>query len=505
MNILLITADQWRGDCLSALGHPCLRTPALDRLAAGGVLFRNHYAQCVPCGPSRASLLTGMYLQNHRSGINGTPLDARFTNLALEARAAGYRPALFGYTDTSPDPRGLAPGDPRLRTYENPLPGFDHLLDTADYGGDWFDHLAELGYALPDNHLQIYRPADDADVVTRGPTWPPTRFPVEHSETTFVAERALDWLRDRDEKPWFLHLSFLRPHPPYRAPAPYHAMYDPADAPPPVRRESAEAEAAIHPWLAWCLKQGYHGYGADLGHTAQIRATYYGLMSQVDDQLARIFAALEASGQDAETLIVFTSDHGELAGDHWLLGKVGWFDATYHIPLIVRDPRREADPARGRVVDRFTESVDIMPTILDLLGRGIPRQCDGRSLRPFLENRTPEDWRRYVHFECDFRDPELHLAERALGLQGDDCLFNVIRDERGKYVHFRALPPLFFDLESDPGELTDRAGDPAMAQRVLDYAQAMLTWRMGNDERTLTHIKLAHDGPVSDPGERSGD
>ena len=107
-NVLLITVDQWRGDCLGVVGHPVVRTPNLDRLADEGVLFRRHYAQAVPCGPSRASLHTGQYLMKHRSALNGTPLDARFTNLALEARAAGYDPVLFGYTDASPDPRALA-------------------------------------------------------------------------------------------------------------------------------------------------------------------------------------------------------------------------------------------------------------------------------------------------------------------------------------------------------------------------------------------------------------
>ena len=109
LNVLFITADQWRGDCLSALNHPVVRTPNLDALAAEGVLFRRHFANAVPCGPSRASLHTGMYLQNHRSGTNGTPLDARHTNWAKEAAAHGYDPVLFGYTDTSLDPRGLAP------------------------------------------------------------------------------------------------------------------------------------------------------------------------------------------------------------------------------------------------------------------------------------------------------------------------------------------------------------------------------------------------------------
>ena len=123
-NVLFITVDQWRGDSLSCMGHDVVQTPNIDSLAAGGVLFADHWANAAPCGPSRACLFTGMYMQNHRSVLNGTPLDARFTNLALEARRAGYDPVLFGYTDTSVDPRTVPAGDPRTFTYEGVLPGF---------------------------------------------------------------------------------------------------------------------------------------------------------------------------------------------------------------------------------------------------------------------------------------------------------------------------------------------------------------------------------------------
>jgi arylsulfatase A-like enzyme len=124
-----VTVDQWRGDCLSALDHPVVRTPTLDALASSGVLFANHWANIAPCGPSRATLHTGMYAQNHRSVLNGTPLDDRFTTIAREARRAGWDPKLFGYTDTSADPRTLLDDDPRLLTYEGILPGFAPVLN----------------------------------------------------------------------------------------------------------------------------------------------------------------------------------------------------------------------------------------------------------------------------------------------------------------------------------------------------------------------------------------
>src|ERR1044072_9474007 len=112
--VLHITVDQWRGECLGSVGHPVVKTPHLDALAADGVLFKRHYAACAPCGPARACMHTGMYLMNHCSGSNGTPLDVRFTNVAREAPKAGFEPTLFGYTDTSPDPRARADDDPAL-------------------------------------------------------------------------------------------------------------------------------------------------------------------------------------------------------------------------------------------------------------------------------------------------------------------------------------------------------------------------------------------------------
>ena len=135
--ILFISADQWRAECLSTLGHPVVKTPNLDALAAEGTLFKRHYTVCAPCGPARTSLQTGMYLMNHRSGRNGTPLDARHTNVAKEVRKAGLDPTLFGYTDTSADPRGRHANDPALWTYEGPMPGYSIGMLFNDYMAAW--------------------------------------------------------------------------------------------------------------------------------------------------------------------------------------------------------------------------------------------------------------------------------------------------------------------------------------------------------------------------------
>ena len=194
-----------------------MQTPNLDRLAAGGVSFRRHFAQAAPCGPSRASLYTGMYLMNHRSVLNGTPLDPRHTNVAKVARERGYEPALFGYTDSSVDPRTVASDDPRLRSYEGILPGFDPVVDLPEGNPvPWLDWLRAGGVELPDDWRLFVDHAAD------GTRWR-TQYDAKHSQTVFLTDRLLDYVDDRSAAgmPWFAHVSYLRPHPPFLAPAPY--------------------------------------------------------------------------------------------------------------------------------------------------------------------------------------------------------------------------------------------------------------------------------------------
>jgi len=495
LNVLFITADQWRGDCLSALGHPMVRTPHLDTLAAQGALFERHFANAAPCGPSRASLHTGMYLQNHRSGTNGTPLDARHTNWALEAAKLGYDPVLFGYTDTSRDPRGEPDDSPWRRTYEGPLPGIRPIVHLDGNPTPWTDWLRTKGYAPPDNPQAAYGWRAPGPEYEDGAAEPrPLAFPAEVDDVAFLTGQLIDYLKAA-EGPFVAHLSLLRPHPPFVAPTPYNALYDPAEVPPFRRAAGAEDEGRQHPWLAWRLGQRQYRATENEMRLRRLKAVYFGLMTRVDAEIGRLMAFLDQSGLAERTLVIFTSDHGEELGDHWLIGKGGYFDGSYRIPLIIRDPRPGA--ALGGRVTRFTENVDIMPTLLEAIGAPVPGQCDGRSLTGFLSGDAPVAWRDEAHWEFDFRNPLDDTVERTLGLTLDQCALNVVRGERYKYVHFTKLPPLFFDLEADPGETRNLAGDPACAPLVLEYAQKLLSWRMNHDEQTLTHLTLTEGGPVS--------
>jgi len=224
-----------------------------------------------------------------------------------------------------------------------------------------------------------------------------------------------------------------------------------------------------------------------INEVKQMRATYYGLMSEVDAQLGRIFDFLKETGQWDDTLIIFTSDHAEQLGDHHLLGKLGYHDQSYHIPMIVRDPRPEADASRGTIVREFTETIDTVPTILEWMGVPVQRSCDGASLLPFPpKGKRPDGWRTEVHYEFEFRDIFYSTPEAHMGTGLDDSALTVIQDHDYKYVHFTKAPPLFFDLKADPGQFHYLANDPAYQGIMLTYAQRMLSWRMRYMERTLT-------------------
>lgn len=502
-SVLFITVDQFRGDSMSALGHPLVTTPSFDALAARGVLFANHWANAAPCGPSRASLYTGMYLQNHRSVHNGTPLDARFTNIALEARKAGYDPVLFGYTDTSVDPRTVPPGDPRLRTYEGVLPGFTPVVnDPSEPGGigrGWASWLAARGRDVPSDLRRLYDPdLSFPGAAEHASSWAPTCFSAEETETAYLVEQLIAWLEANGDRPFFVHASFIRPHPPYRNPAGYHDFFSVDDLPDFVAHPTREAEKAMHPFNAALLDLRPLRAPDDLRERRQLRATYHGMQREVDDQLGRLFRWLDEAGLANDTLVVLTSDHGEMGGDHWLFEKGGYWDESYRVPLIVADPRPPADSTRGLVVRDVTESVDVLPTILSWIGSEVPTQVDGWPLTPFIaEGAAPEHWRSEAHFEWDFGHPVLRVAERLFGIPSAHCVLNVLRSDRYKYVQFAAeadlLPPILFDLQADPGQLTDIAPDPEHRDALLEHAQQLLRWRMRNDERTLVNHFLDPD------------
>jgi arylsulfatase A-like enzyme len=475
-NVLFVVIDQLRADCVFGALAAHVALPNLRALMADGVTFRRHYSVVNPCGPSRASILTGQYAMNHRATRNGTPLPDDLPNLATEVRKAGWLPLLFGYTDTTRDPRTLPPGDPMLKSYEQVMPGFVEAVEMRlEESWPWRAHLAAKGYEVPP-YPAIFRPA--------GPRLDdPALYRAEDSDTAFLTDCALDAIRVRPEG-WFVHLTYIRPHPPFVAPAPYNRMYDPAALPLPVRAGTVAEERARHPFIASShaknpaagTVEGFPDLAPTDANIQTLRAIYLGLATEVDDHLGRIVGHLKERGLYDRTLIVVTADHGEMLGDHHVWGKSTFYDAAYHTALVIRDPDA---PLRGAQVDLPTEAVDVTPTILDCLGLDIPHTMDGRSLRPCLSGETPPDWRRYSFSELDFGDPVTPtLAQEALGLPAEAANLAILRGPTHTLVHFNGgLPPLLFDHRA-AGEMRDVAGDPAAAPVLLEMSRAMLDHRM---------------------------
>jgi arylsulfatase A-like enzyme len=461
-NLLFITLDEFRGDSLSCAGHGVVRTPALDALAADGVRFSRHYSQAAPCAPGRAALYTGTYQMNNRVVFNGSPLDDRFDNMARAARRAGYSPALFGYTDQAIDPRTVDPEDPRLFTYEGVLPGFDCIVDLTDRRLPWADWVRENGFEIPDD--------PDEALATE------SERPAELGVSAFLTNEFLDW-HAQQGGPWFAHVSHLRPHPPFSAAGRWAEAYDPADVD--LAIPTPEPAHALHEML---LSVPYFAAPTDEAEVREMRAQYYGMIGDVDEQLGRIWQALRDLDQWEDTVIIVTSDHGEQLGDHGLQQKMGWFEQSYHVPAIIRDPRRPA--AHGRVVDAFTENVDLFPTLCELVGIDIPRQVDGRPLTVFLDGEDPEAWRTRAHWEFDWRFfmPDATTSGWPDDRRGTRNQLTAQRSDSTAYVQFADGSALLYDLLSDPTWSTP-IDDPRLA---LDEAQAMLVWRAEHNERTLT-------------------
>jgi len=504
--VLIIIMDQFRADCIDGALARNIELPNINALRAQAVTFTKHFSVTNPCGPSRASMFTGMYAMNHRSVRNGTPLSNNITNIAREARKSGYDPMLFGYTDTSIDPHIRHENDPDLTTEEGLLPGFREILEMRYMESyPWRADLKSKGYDLPE-YAHFYDSISPDSTRPARPNDPPF-YKAEDSDTAFLTNTLIKDLSVRTDQAWFALATYIRPHPPLVAPEPYNRMYNPADLPLPARMPTMEAETAVHPFMeaainAPAMEQTVRGCDGQVSRdndddVQMLRSIYLGLATEVDANLGRLFDSLKEAGQYDDTLIVLMADHGEMLGDHHMWGKQNPYDPAYRIPLIIRDPQNPAQ--HGTTVNAFTETVDVTPTILDLIGRHVLAGMDGVSLRPFLEGKTPENWRDCVHLELDFGEPT-HTTkwQETTGAPTDDANLAILREERFKLVHFNGgLPPLLFDLQADPDEMHNLANDPAHSAMLLRLTQKLLSHRMRRANRTMTDVKITSEGAVN--------
>lgn len=492
LNVLFIMVDQMRADAMSCAGHPVVRTPNLDALAAEGVRFRNAFVQQAVCGPSRMCYYTGRYVHNHRSTWNEVPLPQDEQTMGDLFRAGGYRPVQCGKTHFIDDPRHSGkplrcePGKAVMWEPLTTLRGMETyvLMDAGDRCRAYRDYLRAQGY--PDEVCRFPYLIEGPQGLERYNFKNANKGSVlraEDSETHWLTDRAIEFMRNPGDRPWMMHLSYMRPHQPTTPSQPYAGMYDPASIPPPLRREG---ETDIHP-INEPFRIERLGPGLDEEEAwRNFRAAYYGLITEIDDNLGRLFTALKETDHWDCTLIIFCADHGEYAGDHWMFEKELWYDQAYRTPFIVRDPRASADPSRGKVCDAFVESVDSLPTMLSACGMDVPPYLDGRDLSPILRTgETPPGWRDAVFADWDYR---FYWTGEHLGVPSTRRRAWMVRTEEYKYWHVLDLPPVLFDLKKDPQEFYNVAADPAYASVENECRRRLLEWRMGNQDETYTDL-----------------
>jgi len=492
-SVLFICADQWRWDCFGFMKNKNVLTPNIDKLVKKSTAFTSHYAGITPCGPARTTMLTGLYPFIHRSVTNGAPLDKRFTNIAKEVRKIGYEPDLYGYTDTSWDPRYLDPQDEKNFTYESPMEGFNtKCLLPGSNPEAWAEYLNNNGFKI--NHVsELY----NSRQARKGQAFihEPYDIPTEHSDTAFLADKIIKDLAS-EKNSFFKHVSFLKPHPPFHVAEPWFSQIHPEDIDLPMTDTTMEELSLRHPLLKEFSKKFLNEeYFTEIRFSEltekdikNIKSVYFGMCAEVDHNIGKILKALESSEQLNNTMIIFTSDHGEMLGENNLWGKLGWWDSSYRIPLIIHIPGQQPS-----LINEMTESVDLAPTILDWLGGDIPLDWNGRSLLPYLNNQKselpPKD---YVVFDYDFREWTSFVADKKLA--PEECNLSVIRTEKWKYVHFPSLPSLLFSMGKDPFETNNLADLPEYQSIKNELLSKLLSHRMLHQERQLSNTMLSSKG-----------
>ncbi|MFH0964459.1 MAG: arylsulfatase [Planctomycetota bacterium] len=434
-NFVVIMTDQQRGDCLGIEDRKGLMTPYLDHLAASGARFTHAYSPAPTCIAARRTIMSGQEPATH--GLVGFRDHLEWNvnhTLPGEFKAAGYQTVLIGHMHLYP----------RRKRF-----GFDHMVTAADHRRWVAEHYPAWKGDLRSHGL------GDCDRTAR-----PWHLPEWTHNTNWLVEQAMRFLDDRDPScPFLLVVSFDAPHPPLTPPAFYLERYLSMDLGEPVAGDwvpPAPESAGLHP-EAWNVTL----QGEVLRYAF---AGYYGLIHHIDDQIARLLWRLQT--EIGDTYILFTSDHGEMLGDHHMWRKRVPYEGSARVPLLL------AGPDIPRLVCSSPVGLqDIMPTFLDLAGLSIPDTVDGRSVRPLLEG-DDSDWREYLHGE--------HAETPSMA---DPAGMHFLTDGREKYVWMVSTgQEQLFDLVADAQERSDLAPDPHHADRLERWRRRLARKLEGRPE-----------------------
>ncbi len=447
--IILITTDHLRADCIGAWGNPAVQTPHLDRLAEAGVNLRNCFSQNPVCMPSRASLFTGLYPQQTGVTNNGHCLAADFAQtLPRLLGGCGYRPVHVGKLHLQPHEDHDLCQEPD-RTY-----GFDVFMRSearGSYRDAWMTWL-ESKYPEHVDKFRVARPTDPARGAQEVGGWV-VDAPAQASHCGWVVDAACRWLAcpfgNRLNEPTFLHLGMHHPHPPLNPTAEAFAPYDGVEIPPPTAWPEEWADKPAP--LGAMLQSRQHWSPADF---LEYRRYFWALCTEADLAVGRLVETLAENNALDDTLLIVTSDHGDMLGDHGMTHKGPHvYDAVMHVPLLLHWP--DALGAERRDLDDLVELSDLLPTILQAAGRRVPPAAVGRSLLDVLTGRADHHGRQDV----------LAFAEAGA----------MLRTDRYKYIRYTDCGgQVLFDLADDEPERRNLAATDAAGPILQEMRDRML-------------------------------
>ncbi len=460
-NLLVLWTDQQRFDTLAAYGNAAVRTPNLNRLAETSAVFERAYVSQPVCTPSRSTVLTGLWPHQNGCVRNNIPLRPDTKTLPELLDDADYATGYFGKWHL---------GDEIFAQH-----GFQEWAATEYYEAYYSegrDKTAKPAYYhwLKDRG---YKP----DAYDRFGRQYCTTLPEAHCKPSFLAAKATDFLRRHKDRPFILHVNYLEPHNPFNGPL--NELHDPASIEPPANVFDDLGETAPL-WYRHKSEGGKEGWRAeDAKKCRDLMRIYWGMVAQVDRSVGTILGELERLGRAEDTIVVFTSDHGEMLGAHALGGKGVSFEESVRVPLLVRAPGLR----KGRRVARPVSNIDLVPTLLDLMGSKAGRGLPGQSLVPALRGEAPGEDPVFVEWNARTKPPKDKYLESPLASKDElrrAAMSNfrmVVAPDGWKLCLFDADRPQLYHLARDPGETTNLAARPEHRDLVRRLTARLARWQ----------------------------